>query len=343
MEDYADDIYLMKEEILRLKRENITLVSSLTKLTEAVEKLGNQLTYNINVTASNALRLQNLPYEIMDPEFVRNIFYPHIMSNAETLDLITEHHKSIARFGDGEFAAIACTQRWKFQKADIKLAERLEEVLQSEEKNLVVGLLEFYGAMFLSEDQENANAVRKYLTPEVRKQHLKLLSPLRLYGNTDVFAVKSMERAHAVQKIWENRDCVIIEGEKTRFGVGNDLMKGAASVKRILCPSRSAFDRYEEILACARDQEKNAVILISLGPTATVLAYDLTRDGYQAIDIGHCDIFYEAYCRSESQNETIGCSNLRFKDYIAGGGELEDIEDARDEQYELEIIADISK
>lgn len=33
--------------------------------------------------------------------------------------------------------------------------------------------------------------------------------------------------------------------------------------------------------------------MISLGPTATVLAYDLFKAGYQAIDFGHVDVEYE--------------------------------------------------
>ena len=35
------------------------------------------------------------------------------------------------------------------------------------------------------------------------------------------------------------------------------------------------------------------LFLIALGPTATVLAYDLFKAGYQAIDIGHVDVEYE--------------------------------------------------
>ena len=35
------------------------------------------------------------------------------------------------------------------------------------------------------------------------------------------------------------------------------------------------------------------MILLALGPTATILAYDLALKGYQAIDIGHVDIEYE--------------------------------------------------
>ena len=37
--------------------------------------------------------------------------------------------------------------------------------------------------------------------------------------------------------------------------------------------------------------------MISLGPAASVLAYDLSKFGYQAIDIGHADIEYEFYLR----------------------------------------------
>lgn len=35
------------------------------------------------------------------------------------------------------------------------------------------------------------------------------------------------------------------------------------------------------------------MIICALGMTATVLAYDLSNIGYQAIDLGHIDIEYE--------------------------------------------------
>lgn len=43
--------------------------------------------------------------------------------------------------------------------------------------------------------------------------------------------------------------------------------------------------------ACTVNKAK--LVLIALGHTATVLAYDLAEVGYQAIDIGHIDIEYE--------------------------------------------------
>ena len=46
---------------------------------------------------------------------------------------------------------------------------------------------------------------------------------------------------------------------------------------------------------------QNTLILISLGPTATVLTYDLIEYGHQIIDFGHFDIQYEYYLRNVSK------------------------------------------
>ena len=47
--------------------------------------------------------------------------------------------------------------------------------------------------------------------------------------------------------------------------------------------------------------DQNTLILISLGPTATVLAYDLIEFGHQIIDFGHFDIQYEYYLRNATK------------------------------------------
>ena len=38
---------------------------------------------------------------------------------------------------------------------------------------------------------------------------------------------------------------------------------------------------------------KDKLFILALGPMATVLAYDLARLGYRALDLGHIDIEYE--------------------------------------------------
>ena len=75
-------------------------------------------------------------------------------------------------------------------------------------------------------------------------------------------------------------------------------MKEACSISRILCPLQNAWNRYEEILEAVLEKvPKTALICISLGPCATVLAYDLAKNGYQALDIGQLDNEYEWYLR----------------------------------------------
>ena len=57
----------------------------------------------------------------------------------------------------------------------------------------------------------------------------------------------AIEVFHGFKKIFSDRDLIIVEGEKTRFGVGNDLLSGAKSVRRIIAPAKNAFDKYKEI------------------------------------------------------------------------------------------------
>jgi len=90
---------------------------------------------------------------------------------------------------------------------------------------------------------------------------------------------------------------LVVEGENTRFGLGNELLSLAKKVKRILCPPKNAYKIYNKILERIKLENKEQLILLALGPTATILAYDLAKEGYQAVDIGHMDIEYEWYLR----------------------------------------------
>ncbi len=121
------------------------------------------------------------------------------------------------------------------------------------------------------------------------------------------------------------------------MGVGNDLFSNINSIQRILCPAESAFDRYDEILEEALKIPKDKTILIALGPTASVLAYDLAKKGYHAIDIGHADISYEWFLRNGGPKTAV--SNKYNNEWPDGYM----VEDIHDEIYESQIIADLSK
>ena len=117
------------------------------------------------------------------------------------------------------------------------------------------------------------------------------------------------------KRIWKNRDVVLLESQEARLGVGNDMFDEAKSISRIIfCPVKNAFDKYDQILSAFNDIAADNLILLALGPTATVLAYDLCKKGYQAVDIGNISDEYECFLRKETLIElkNIG-RNIKMK------------------------------
>src|SRR5690606_35582467 len=77
-----------------------------------------------------------------------------------------------------------------------------------------------------------------------------------------------------INQLWQNRDVVIIEGEKSRLGLGNDLFQGSSSIRRIIGPAHHAFSQYDDIKSYVVENiGKDALLLLAMGPTATVLSY----------------------------------------------------------------------
>ena len=79
------------------------------------------------------------------------------------------------------------------------------------------------------------------------------------------------------------------------------------------------------------------MFLLALGPTATVLAYDLCRQGFQAIDVGHVDLEYEWFLRGEGHRTYV---EGKYNNELNGG---EHPADVKDPWYEAQIVADISE
>ena len=286
---------------------------------------------------------RNMKYEILDSRNQEMMSYPVIRSSKEAIEEILKKRKSLVRFGDGEFATIAGQIRAKFQtEIDTKLAQRLYEVLRNQEENIVTAIADNYGDLNRYADN-NQREIRAYMAPEVRESHMRLLLPGKIYYDAylsrpyAMYAEKEPEKIQekflCIRSLWEKRDCVFIEGEKTRMGVGNDLFDNASSIKRILAPAENAFKVYETLLATAKQCGKDVLFLIALGPTATVLAYDLAMEGYQALDIGHLDLEYEWYLQGTGGRTAVP---YKYNNEYPGGEKVEEIIDS---VYEEQIIA----
>lgn len=266
---------------------------------------------------------------------------PTILDNYQTIDKIINGKCSISRFGDGELFLLSKKAEFSFQKKDDKLSKRLEEVLRSNEKNLLIGIPKIFSDDDLLErTEESRNWWKNYLLKN-RLTWYKYLDNNKVYANStftrNYIAIqdknKCAEYFKKIQEIWNREDIVIIEGEFSRLGVGNGLFDQSNSIQRILAPNENAFDKYEAILNEAIKIDKNKLILIALGPTATILAYDLHKLGYRAIDIGHLDIEYEWFLQGATTK--VGIKN---KYTFETNNLIKDKDNFYDEQYNNEII-----
>jgi len=292
-------------------------------------------------------RLQNMPYELYDK--IRNdglcIQTPQIKTIDETLDKILKEKCSLCRFGDGEFVLME-GGRINYQQRSAQLARRLKEVLTSDKPNLLIGLPPCFGNLehFLP---PVADFWRKWASRK-RETIYSYLDMDRVYYDaffsrayiqdykTDEHYKKCGDYYKKIRMLWADRSVVICEGQGTRFGMFNDLLEGAETVSRILCPAHSAFDKYDEILAAFDDVSREKLILAALGPTATVLAYDLCNKGYQAIDIGALDVDYEWFLRKETE---LGVP-LEHK-YVDSGKKGRKIRPLQDPEYKKQILREI--
>lgn len=223
-----------------------------------------------------------------------------VRSILESLQFINQHHASVARFGDGEIDIIQ-GHSIPYQVYNEGLSRQLKKILQTpSSEKLLVCLPDVFEHL----ERYNDNA-KLFWNSHFKKYHTfyEKECQSKWYGSTflsrpyidlvdktasDVYFVE-------IKKIWQDRNILIVEGENSRSGVGNDLFDNAQSVKRIICPSKNAFDYYDEILETIKKYAEHRLILLMLGPTAKVLSYELANQGHQAIDLGHIDSEYEWY------------------------------------------------
>ncbi|PEL07025.1 SP_1767 family glycosyltransferase [Bacillus sp. AFS017336] len=266
---------------------------------------------------------------------------PLVKTTDESLSLIVQSKCSISRYGDGEFNLMYGTSL-RFQPYSQELSLRLREIIKSDQENHKV----FIPNIFNNVDwctERSRNYWIRYLNLN-RFKIYKLLSKSKVYYDSLVtrlyidYKDKSQAgfRFKTFKKLWNQKDIIIIEGEQSRLGIGNNLFDNAKSIKRILCPAIDAFAKYDQILKEVKKHDKSKLVLIALGPTATVLAYDLANIGYHAVDIGHIDVEYEWFLNKAIEKEAI---KNKYVGEVPDGTDVHGISNIK---YEEEIITRIS-
>lgn len=215
-----------------------------------------------------------------------------VMTEWQTIEWLIENRGSISRYGDGELKL--CTGRAaKSQPASPVIRERLCQILKQPIGNHLVGIPRVTGRKdFCS--LEKQRFWEKYNTDRYRSLYLKWCC----YGSAFITRpdaapmIDTPDYFLLIKKLWKDRHVILVKGNNCGFLKRSSLFDGVKSHDIILAPDTDAFSVYGDILKQLTVYPADTLFVLSLGPTATVLAYDLARIGYQALDLGHLGQFY---------------------------------------------------
>lgn len=276
-----------------------------------------------------------------DADYIARFPAPCILDIDETLDEIRERRLSICRYGDGEFNLMD-NGAIGFQSSSKLLAERLRQIICTPQDGLLVCIPGIFTHPELYTRENHAFWDR--LLVRTRPSWYAYLNMEQLYGNTDItrcyMGIQDKEQsARYFQKLkllWKGKKVILVEGEQSRLGVGNDLFDEVKNLKRLLCPATNAFAHYDTILKkTLKHSEDCDLILLAVGPTATVLAYDLAKSGKYVLDVGNVDNEYEWFLAGATKKIR---NPLKFSMEVPGGGVTDACNDA---QYTKEIVEKI--
>lgn len=267
----------------------------------------------------------------------------NVLSIDDTIDKLKTGY-SMVRFGDGEFKIMGGISQNNYQNTDAGLSEGLKKVIKSAEENskLLVCIPSMANLLENSTEQS-----KKYWTihfVKCIKHYKENCRKDAIYGDAFVtrpyMTFKDRSRCSEwfkeIRSLFDYKEFVLIEGKYSRLGVGNDLFKNVKSLERILCPPKNSYEKYAEILEEAKKISKNKTILLSIGPAGKMLAYELFKDGYTVLDIGHIDSEYEWFL-SQSKTKT----NIANKHTAECSKEDENVGECTDAEYLNSIIKEI--
>lgn len=277
----------------------------------------------------------------------RRVYRAHILSPVKTIMIVKRNRLSVARYGDGEFGIALSEWGAGFQEKSERLSTALLEVLGNTPTNLLICIPHYYNYMYGAKRKVKKIWKNMCKNKDRQKRIIQLLR--EKCGGNYFFGDSLITRPYmdmrsprlaqkvfpAIKEIWDNEKILIVEGEKTRLGIGNDLFNNAKSVKRILAPTKNAFSVYDEIKIAVKKHYDGGVCLIALGPTATVLAADLAKEGIWAFDIGHIDVEYEWFLSRAKEKTPIAGK------YVNECTDGKDPSECLDKKYNAQIVAKV--
>lgn len=231
---------------------------------------------------------------------------PVQLSFAETLRVVNRDRLSLTRFGDGELKLMTDPgHHLQFQRNSPELMRDLRDALAPQgpaRGRVLVALPHLFRADL------HWIAVWIAVWPMLRP----LLDPAARYGNAHVsrpiyFSTEGAAGVDLWRQIWHGREVLIVTGRNSRFDLLPALFDGVARAEFLHTRAENAYADCDAIVEQVRARARpDLLVLLSLGPAATVLAPRIAAAGIQALDIGHISASYLNVFASGKLPEKLG-------------------------------------
>lgn len=231
-----------------------------------------------------------------------------ILNSIDTLNLLLESPKSFYRFGDGEILLMSGGNAGT-QKNDSVLAEKLYNALTDTSVNAYIGIGYDYFDFNLWSESEFSNRFYLMGAKEYRQFYMENCENDYTYidtGFSQRYFLMDLEEAEnwfkKLKLLFKGHSVTLFMGEQAYNSLNYYVFDEAEEIKVEFCPSRNAFDHYNELMERARRLPHTELICLAIGATAKVMAYELTQEGYLVFDIGHMPKDYDSYMKKISRN-----------------------------------------
>lgn len=249
--------------------------------------------------------------------YTYNYNHKHSHMNTSNIEMFNEYETmmkiytekcSICRYGDGEiYHMFQYKSKYKSggQKCSSTFQQKLIDVLKNTNEKILIGFSGYYCDDDFIKDNyvpnSLSNATKNFISETKPKLYAKFpsLFAAKLYS-AEITRLAQLKNNKPIieifNKMFSENDCVFVGNIKVINIIRYTMYEIFKSIEFIETPCSNAYDDYDKICdsIIQTDLSKNKLLLISLGPTATIMSYDLSLKGHWVIDIGH---YFEIYAK----------------------------------------------
>lgn len=273
--------------------EQLMWLNAMLSDVQLLDKRGeNKMSAEIDETFSKILYYNKESYRLEALKMyddLQHLIWNKMLDMEVTMKRIQTEKLSIARYGDGENKLIANPYfNIGFQKNNVRLSDQLKDVLLHPAKNLMIGqpsklFNDSHIRLWNDSFYELKYILAKTEATEYISTHITRPMFFHLYGE------------HGVQmwrNIWQDQNITIVTCEGSRFDLIPELFDNIKSSKVIYTKAKNAFSDIDNLIN-KLEVDDGDLILVSLGPTASILANEMAKRGKWILDVGHLAASYK--------------------------------------------------